>query len=38
MGMGVCNRVWKEEEWPEELKEGMIVPIVKKGKGEGGGL
>lgn len=28
------NRVWKEEGWPEGWKEGVIVPIVKKGKRE----
>jgi len=25
-----CNGMWKEEEWPESWKEGMVVPIVKK--------
>jgi len=25
--------VWKEEDWPEEWKEGVIIPIVKKGEG-----
>ncbi|XP_011859507.1 PREDICTED: putative golgin subfamily A member 6-like protein 6, partial [Vollenhovia emeryi] len=29
-----CNRVWKGEGWPEEWKEGVIVPIVKKGGGK----
>lgn len=29
-----CNRIWKEEEWPEGWKEGVIEPIVKKGKRE----
>lgn len=33
-----CNRVWKGEGWPEEWKEGVIVPIVKKGEGESGGV
>lgn len=31
---GFCNKVWKGEGWPEEWKEGVVVPIVKKGKGE----
>lgn len=31
---GFCNRIWKGEGWPEEWKEGVIVPIVKKGEGE----
>jgi len=29
-----CNKVWKGGGWPESWKEGMIVPIVKKGEGE----
>lgn len=29
-----CNRVWKGEEWSEAWKEGVIIPIVKKGEGE----
>ncbi|XP_011883686.1 PREDICTED: RNA-directed DNA polymerase from mobile element jockey-like, partial [Vollenhovia emeryi] len=29
----VCNKIWKGEGWPEGWKEGMIVPIVKKGQG-----
>jgi hypothetical protein len=28
-----CNRVWKGEGWPEDWKEGVIIPIVKKGEG-----
>ncbi|XP_067214151.1 uncharacterized protein [Linepithema humile] len=31
---GFCNRVWKGEGWPENWKEGVIVPIMKKGEGE----
>ena len=31
----ISNGVWMEEGWPEEWKEGVIVPIAKKGKGEG---
>lgn len=27
-----CNRIWEGEEWPEEWKEGIIVPILKKGE------
>ncbi|KAL6431964.1 hypothetical protein ACFW04_007414 [Cataglyphis niger] len=30
----ICNRVWKGEGWIEEWNEGVIVPILKKGKGE----
>lgn len=33
MGVG-CNRVWRGEEWPDAWKEGVIVPIINKGKGE----
>jgi len=28
-----CNKVWRGEGWPESWKEGIIIPIVKKGKG-----
>jgi len=31
---GFCNKVWKGGGWPESWKEGVIVPIVKKGEGE----
>jgi len=31
-----CNRVWRGEGWPEEWKEGVVVPILKKGKGDKG--
>ncbi|XP_025160987.1 uncharacterized protein LOC112589978 [Harpegnathos saltator] len=30
----ICRRVWRGKEWPEEWKEGIVVPIIKKGKGE----
>lgn len=26
----ICERIWTEEGWPEEWKERVIVPIVKK--------
>jgi len=29
-----CNKVWREEGWPEKWKAGIIIPIVKKGEGE----
>jgi len=29
-----CNRIWKGESWLEEWKEGIIMPIIKKGEGE----
>lgn len=32
-GWKLCNRVWRGEGRPEEWKEGVIVPVVKKGKG-----
>lgn len=28
----ICNKVWKGEGWPEGWKEGMIVPIIKRGE------
>ncbi|KAL6431939.1 hypothetical protein ACFW04_007396 [Cataglyphis niger] len=30
----ICNRVWKGEREIDEWNEGVIVPILKKGKGE----
>jgi len=30
----VCNRVWQGKGWPENWKEGVVVPIVKKGDRE----
>jgi len=35
---GYCNEVWRGEEWPKGWKEGMIVPIMKKGEEEREGL
>lgn len=29
----ICNRVWKGEGWPEDWREGIVVPILKKGRG-----
>lgn len=29
-----CNRVWEGEDWPEEWREGVIVPILKKREGK----
>lgn len=29
-----CNRIWKGEEWPKVWKEGVVIPIRKKGKGK----
>ncbi|XP_018375576.1 PREDICTED: uncharacterized protein LOC108769213 [Trachymyrmex cornetzi] len=29
----MCNEVWKGEGWPELWKEGMVVPVKKKGQG-----
>jgi len=29
-----CNKVWREEGCPESWKEGVVVPIVKKGEVE----
>ncbi|XP_011688391.1 PREDICTED: uncharacterized protein LOC105450305 [Wasmannia auropunctata] len=30
----MCNKIWRGEGWPEEWKEGVVVPIKKKGRGE----
>jgi len=30
----ICNKVWRGGGWPEEWREGIVVPIVKKGEGE----
>lgn len=26
-----CSRVWRREGWPEQWRDGIIVPLVKKG-------
>ncbi|XP_071648500.1 uncharacterized protein [Temnothorax longispinosus] len=28
----ICKRVWRGEGWPEQWKEGEIIPLVKKGE------
>ena len=30
----LCNRVWRREGWPEEWREGVVVPVLKKGAGD----
>ena len=30
----ICNRVWKGEGWVEEWREGVVVPVVKRGAGK----
>jgi len=30
----LCNGVWKGAGWPEGWKEGVVVPVLKKGEGE----
>lgn len=32
--LDLCRRVWRGEGWPKNWREGVIVPIVKKGMGE----
>lgn len=29
----LLNKVWRDEGWPENWKERIVIPIVKKGKG-----
>ena len=29
----ICNKAWKGEEWPREWREGVVIPIIKKGEG-----
>jgi len=39
MDWDVCGRVWKGEGWPEEWREGVVVPIKeKRERGEGWGI
>lgn len=30
----ICRRIWREEEWSRDWREGVILPIRKKGEGE----
>ena len=30
----LCNRVWRGEGWPEEWREGVVIPVLKKGTGD----
>jgi len=30
----ICNRNWRGDGWPDEWKEGMVIPIMKKGRGD----
>jgi len=30
----ICNGVWRGESWPDEWREGIVVPIVKKREGK----
>lgn len=30
----ICNKVWKGEGWSKEWREGVVVPVVKKGEGD----
>lgn len=30
----MCRRIWRGEGWPEQWKEGEIIPILKKAEGE----
>lgn len=30
----ICNRIWKEEGWPEDWREGVVIPILKKSQRE----
>lgn len=29
----ICNKVWRGEGWIKEWNKGLVVPILKKGKG-----
>lgn len=29
----ICQRIWMGEDWPQDLREGVVVPILKKGAG-----
>lgn len=30
----MCNKVWREEGWAEDWKLEIVVPVLKKGKGD----
>ena len=30
----VCQQVWKTQQWPQDWKRSVFIPIPKKGNGE----
>ncbi|XP_039312991.1 uncharacterized protein LOC120359478 [Solenopsis invicta] len=30
----MCNKIWRGEGWPKDWNEGVLVPILKRGKGK----
>ena len=31
----ICQQYWKTQQWPQDLKRSVFIPIPKKGKGKG---
>ena len=30
----ICQQIWKTQQWPQDWKRSVFIPIPKKGKGE----
>ena len=30
----ICQQIWKTQQWPQDWKKSVFIPIPKKGKGE----
>ena len=34
----ICQQIWKTQQWPQDWKRSVFIPIPKKGKGKGKSL
>ena len=32
--LSICQQMWKTEQWPQDWKRSVFIPISKKGNGE----
>ena len=30
----ICQQIWKTQQWPQDLKKSVFIPIAKKGNGK----